>query len=176
MIGDEIRERIRLGLKHSGMNQYSAALSAGLPEDAIRTVLRGNDPRATRLAEICDALGLEFYVGPPRSRDRSAPRDPDTENRSGFVASHARNFEPNLEKCIMERQHGAKAHGPREFDLGPVTDPELATVIATITDEFEGLNDHGRKSLFTRFWSYFPDLRARAESRTGRRLARMAGN
>ena len=34
--------------------------------DTIRSVLRGRVPSVERAAEICEALGLEFYVGPPR--------------------------------------------------------------------------------------------------------------
>ena len=48
-------------------------MEAGLPENAIRTVLAGHEPKVGRLAEICDALGLELYVGPPR--DTAAPAD-----------------------------------------------------------------------------------------------------
>ena len=65
------RERIRAvvvaALRRSGLNPYRAAVGAGLPADAIRHLLAGHEPKASRLAQICAALGLEFYVGPPRS-------------------------------------------------------------------------------------------------------------
>ncbi len=38
-----------------------------MPDDALRSALRGHEPKAGRLAEICRALGLEFYIGPPRA-------------------------------------------------------------------------------------------------------------
>ncbi|MFG5381016.1 helix-turn-helix transcriptional regulator [Yoonia sp. R2-816] len=44
-------------------------IEAGLPPDAIRNVIRSSKksgPTLTRAREICDALGLEFYIGPPR--------------------------------------------------------------------------------------------------------------
>lgn len=43
------------------------ATSAGLPRDAIRSVVKnGHDPTFSRVSEICAALDLELYVGPPR--------------------------------------------------------------------------------------------------------------
>ena len=57
---------IREELERQNLNPFRAAMRANLPENAIRTVLSGREPRAGRLAEICDALGLEFYIGPPR--------------------------------------------------------------------------------------------------------------
>ena len=44
----------------------TAATEAGLPRDAIHNVLNGHEPKLSRVAEICAALGLEFYVGRPR--------------------------------------------------------------------------------------------------------------
>ena len=46
---------------------YGAATRHGLPADAIRSVLRGHPPSLPRAADICKALGLELYIGPPRS-------------------------------------------------------------------------------------------------------------
>ena len=57
---------VRKELERNRMTPYRAAIDAGLPENAIRYVLEGREPKAGRLAEICEALGLEFYVGPPR--------------------------------------------------------------------------------------------------------------
>ena len=57
---------IREELERQNLNPFRAAMRANLPENAIRTVLSGREPRAGRLAEICEALGLEFYIGPPR--------------------------------------------------------------------------------------------------------------
>lgn len=42
------------------------ALENGLPKDAIRSVLRGHPPSVERAEKIAEALGLEFYIGPPR--------------------------------------------------------------------------------------------------------------
>ena len=47
-------------------SSHAVATAAGLPRNAIYQFLRGHEPRAERLAEICAAVGLEFYAGPPR--------------------------------------------------------------------------------------------------------------
>lgn len=63
----EIRAVIVAALQRSGLNPYRAAIGAGMPADAIRHLIAGHEPKASRLAQICAALGLEFYVGPPRA-------------------------------------------------------------------------------------------------------------
>ena len=39
-----------------------------MPSNALRHALDGHEPKATRLSEICRALDLEFYIGPPRDQ------------------------------------------------------------------------------------------------------------
>ena len=63
---ETLAETIREALSRRGTTPFRAAEDAGLPQDAVQRVLDGHPPRAGRLAAICDALGLEFYVGPPR--------------------------------------------------------------------------------------------------------------
>ena len=57
---------IREEIARRGTTPHRVAMEAGLPENAIRTVVAGRQPRADRLEQICRALGLEFYVGPRR--------------------------------------------------------------------------------------------------------------
>ena len=64
---DQIADAIRAALAARNTNPRRAAIEAGLPENAIRTVLQGHPPNADRLREIAEALGLEFYFGPPRT-------------------------------------------------------------------------------------------------------------
>ena len=62
----DFAEAIRRRLAERGQNKYRAALNSGLPQDAIRSVLNGHVPRLNRVEQICRALGLELYIGPPR--------------------------------------------------------------------------------------------------------------
>jgi len=57
---------IRGRLVETGISQHRIALQNNLPQDAVRNVLGGHIPRLDRADEICRALGLEFYIGPPR--------------------------------------------------------------------------------------------------------------
>ena len=56
-----VRER----LAETGETPIGAARRAGLPRDAIRSVLRGHPPNLLRAKKICDALGLDLNVGSP---------------------------------------------------------------------------------------------------------------
>ena len=62
----DFAEVIRRRLTERGQSQYRAAVNSGLPQDAIRSVLNGHIPRLNRVEQICHALGLELYIGPPR--------------------------------------------------------------------------------------------------------------
>ena len=62
----EFARIVRSRLEEIGQSPYRAAVSHRLPRDSIRYVLSGRMPRLDRVAQICDALGLEFYVGPQR--------------------------------------------------------------------------------------------------------------
>ena len=63
---EEFRAVVHRCLAESSRSQHRVALDNHLPQDAIRSVLSGHVPRLDRAAEICQALDLEFYVGPPR--------------------------------------------------------------------------------------------------------------
>ena len=63
---DDFRAVVKRQLASRGQSAIVAARAAGLNRDSIRSVLRGRSPSVDRAAEICDALGLEFYTGPPR--------------------------------------------------------------------------------------------------------------
>lgn len=62
----ELVEAIREALRRTGSNPSRFAKDHGFSVNAIRYILEGRPPSSRRLAEVCDALGLEFYVGPPR--------------------------------------------------------------------------------------------------------------
>lgn len=86
-------------LKELGKSPTKLALENGLPRDAIRSVLRGHPPSVERAEKIAEALGLEFYIGPPRRldsskgygvvQDRTSPLKID-EERSDYASHLAR--------------------------------------------------------------------------------------
>lgn len=66
---------VRRELKERQTTAIKEARRAGLGRDSIRSVLRGRLPSVDRAAEICDALGLEFYIGPARGTGPAPPLD-----------------------------------------------------------------------------------------------------
>ena len=57
---------ILAALIRSGRSGREVSMSAVGHESAIRSIKRGMDVRASTLRRVCEELGLEFYVGPPR--------------------------------------------------------------------------------------------------------------
>ncbi len=62
----EIAGIIKRQLTRRGLTPYRAAVDSGMPENSIRYALEGRATRSDRLIEICNVLGLEFYIGAPR--------------------------------------------------------------------------------------------------------------
>ncbi len=59
-------------LKALNTNAFAVESAAGLPEDTIRAILRGIKKSGTTLNKakaVCDALGIEFHIGPKRPAD-----------------------------------------------------------------------------------------------------------
>lgn len=71
MEGSEIITVIEEALRREGTNPSRLAKENGWSVNAIRYILEGRPPSSRRLAEVCKALNLEFYVGPPRSPEGS---------------------------------------------------------------------------------------------------------
>ena len=74
---ESIREAVQNAVRKSGAGARRFELDNGLRPWSLRGILdprRKQSPSVDRAAEICRALGLEFYIGPPR--DAGAPGDP----------------------------------------------------------------------------------------------------
>ncbi len=76
-------EIIETHLRLTKVSPITAARRAGLNRDAIRSVLRGRSPSVDRAQQICSALGLEFYVGPPREPASTRGAEQTTEYSAG---------------------------------------------------------------------------------------------
>ncbi len=94
MNATDIRDVVLSGLEASGLNKHKAAVEAGLPADAIRSIIDGHEPKASRLFDVCRALGMECYIGPRRSLEargldavaEAADPSPSDSGRFGIVA------------------------------------------------------------------------------------------
>ena len=134
----EITAAVRQEIEARGTNPYRAAKEARLPENSIRYLLDGHEPRAGRLIEICHALGLELYVGPPR-KGPGETADADSDG-------------------IREQRERYGELLPSRPST-PIRDRRLAELITVLAEQWEALNEAGRDALLTRFDAFFPDLR-----------------
>ena len=62
-----ITAAINRGLRAERYSAHQASLEAGGNPDLVRNIRRGRLPSVARLGELCEVLGLELYVGPPRA-------------------------------------------------------------------------------------------------------------
>ena len=85
-------------------------------------------PSIDRAAEICDALGLELCIGPPRSVKG-----------------------PPLSQIEPRRD-------PSGSSIVRVSDPRLAEILSELSRHFDLLNDPGREALLVRLDTFFPDI------------------
>jgi len=59
-------DAVLAALARSGRAGREVSIAAVGHESAIRSIKRGMDVRTSTLRALCEELGLEFYVGPPR--------------------------------------------------------------------------------------------------------------
>ena len=98
----------------------------------IRNMRRGGWPSVENLQALCQVLGLEFYIGPPRTRrSQTKPLSVGDRPASGEVP-------------------------------GRVRDRELAEALAAIVEHWEALeSDYARRDWLARLWATSPALGAR---------------
>jgi len=73
MSQDLLLQRIEARLKATGLSERKACLKAGLKVDAIRTIRRGNHPRASTLRALAAVLGVTASYLLDASEDAPAP-------------------------------------------------------------------------------------------------------
>ena len=116
----DFAEAVRRRLAERGQSQYRAALNSGLPQDAIRSVLNGHIPRLNRVEQICRALGLELYIGPPRDvqveTDDAEPSRPLTRFNSSVQLPVRVLSPPSPEVYLMESEEEDQTR-PAPVDL-----------------------------------------------------------
>jgi phage repressor protein C with HTH and peptisase S24 domain len=68
-LGRDFGTIVEQRLKELGKRPFTVETEANLPSDSIRNVIRAENPSGPTLSkvqQICDALGLELYIGLPR--------------------------------------------------------------------------------------------------------------
>ena len=62
----DLLAQVESALRKRGWSARHASLMAGDSPELVRGMRRGREPSVTRFRALCEVLGLEFYVGPPR--------------------------------------------------------------------------------------------------------------
>lgn len=86
---DTLAREVSERLSALGTNAFAVENSAGLPADAVRSILRGGKKAGTtlnRAQDVCNALGLELYIGP--RRDSGAVQVIDREAEYAHIPVH----------------------------------------------------------------------------------------
>ena len=65
----EFASLLRAELAKRGLSARAVARLGGLPDRSVRNILDGHEPSIGRASDVAGALGLEFYIGPPRSEN-----------------------------------------------------------------------------------------------------------
>ena len=62
------REQLLEAIDRSDMSDRAVSMAATGSTDTVRNLRgkRSQDPKASTIEALCRALGLEFYIGPPR--------------------------------------------------------------------------------------------------------------
>ena len=68
---DDLLIVVENALKGQGKSARRASLDATGSSELVRMMRRGHVPSVERMRALANALGLEFYIGPPRSRSGS---------------------------------------------------------------------------------------------------------
>lgn len=122
----EFRDRIRTRLYEIGATPIGAAVEAGLPRDAIRSVLKGHPPNLVRADEVCRALGITLTIGARRAVPQSSkqPAGSGTAKRPEFSQDRRR------------AEHFAQ-----------VVDGRLADLFAGIAETYDMTRSDGERQL-----------------------------
>ena len=70
---EDLLEEIERAVRTRGWSARQASLRAVGSPELIRDMRRGRVPSVERFRALCETLGLEFYVGRPRSRQSLDP-------------------------------------------------------------------------------------------------------
>ena len=148
---EQIRRAIRESLRRSGVGARTLESKLGLKPWSLRGILdrrRPQVPSVDRAFEICKALGLEFYIGPPRESaspqsplQREAPPDWAGHLRSGIcqdldrilsrlsLPEAASEKPPEWSRRLREEIRGDLAELIARFQHGAIPAPPLQAPI-----------------------------------------------
>ena len=117
MHGSDIIAAIQEALKRKGTNPSRVAKENGFSINAIRYILEGRPPSSRRLAEVCKALDLEFYVGTPRLPAGTHPDAKQLASELERLAVEARRIAEQSERDLTESDQGSQYVSAPRFEV-----------------------------------------------------------
>lgn len=139
-----------------GLTQSARRWGVGIGQ--VRSICSGRAPLSTTIERLCDALDMEFYVGPPRRPENVVIRDHDI-----FRAA------PGGATARPAPRHTL---GPPEMGMAPVHDARVARLLADLSDACDELPSEDRARLVAAITSV---LDAAAPHRTRPETRRVVG-
>ena len=113
----DLREIVRRRVDAEGLIPLARRMDVGVGQ--IRSICGGRAPLGTTIEQICRALDLEFYIGPPR--------------------------DPGVRRASTVTPLRAPAASAGDWNE-PVTDRSLAELLARLADHWETLDDAERRA------------------------------
>ena len=122
----DFTQRIRARLSETDRTPIGVAVDAGLPRDAIRSVLRGHPPHLQRAHDICCALDIAFTIGTDRPTDRLVNEPSSLQTADLPAGSH---------------------DGPRAECFAPYVGARLADLFQRMAETYEMARSDGERDL-----------------------------
>ncbi len=118
-------------LAQSGRSGRDVSIDAVGHESAIRSLKRGPDLRVSTIQALCQVLGLEFYVGPPREKSEG-PSQSETDTPSRLHGGEA------VPPSDVVRGSDLSRTDRRLLDyieavLGALDDPDFRAALVSLT-------------------------------------------
>jgi len=115
---EDLLREILQAVRRRGWSARQASMKAvGTPE-LIRDMRRGRVPSVERFRALCKVLGLEFYVGPPRSE---SPPDPERLERAIKFAEEMNERSPNRLTRAERARIASSAYALMSEEVGDKT-------------------------------------------------------
>ena len=135
-----LRQFVKDALRATGVGGRRFEAQKGLPKWSLRGLMdpqQQHSPSVDRAAEICEALGLEFYIGPPRkgrldptpaaAREARSDEGPGRSRPREKLRAEIAKCRESLDAMAAELDGAPDPQGSR-CNVGRLTDPLLEAI------------------------------------------------
>ena len=137
------RAAVKDAKRSGGVGYRKLERNVGLKKWALKGVMDKRSPQVPSVdyaATFCQALGLEFYIGPLHEW-------PETENNAKFLRDNKGRYSSESQKSEADQAPAWK-----------ISDENLWALICAFADEWQSADEAGKENLEIRFVAQFPEL------------------